>query len=112
MGKLVAIDSGNFKQEVLDSPAPVLVDFWAEWCRPCLMLAPVLEKVAEKYAGKLKMTKLNVDQGQQVSADHQVMSIPSLVIFNQGKEIGRMVGFMDAKTMALKIDEILEKAKG
>jgi len=87
------ITDSSFQTEVTDSALPVLVDFWAPWCGPCKMVAPVLEELAQEYAGKLKIVKLNVDQNQQVAAQFGISSIPTLIIFKNGKESGKMIGF-------------------
>lgn len=109
MSGLSSVNEQTFKAEVLDSPVPVLVDFWAQWCSPCLMLAPVLEKIAAKYSGKLKVKKLNVEEARQLAADHQIMSIPCLILFRRGKEIGRIIGFMDENRLSAQVDAILSK---
>lgn len=88
----VNINDANFKQEVLDSDLPVLVDFWAEWCGPCLMVAPAVEAIAKKYKDKLKVCKLNVDEAPQVSSEYGIMSIPTLAIFKNSKIINKIVG--------------------
>ncbi|MBP1721747.1 MAG: trxA [Deltaproteobacteria bacterium] len=87
------ITDSSFQTEVTDSALPVLVDFWAPWCGPCKMVAPVLEELAQEYAGKLKIVKLNVDQNQQVAAQFGISSIPTLIMFKNGKESGKMIGF-------------------
>ena len=87
-------DDTDFKQKVLDSNTPVLVDFWAEWCGPCRMVAPVVEAIAKEYAGKLRVCKLNVDAAPRTARDYDVMSIPTLAIFKKGKEMRRVVGML------------------
>jgi len=82
----------NFKQEVLASDLPVLVDFWATWCGPCLMVAPVVEAVAIEYKDRLKVCKLNVEEGPETASKYGVMNIPTLLIFKEGKEVKRIVG--------------------
>lgn len=82
----------RFAQDVLQSPVPVLVDFWAPWCGPCRMIAPSLERLAERYAGRLKIAKLNVDDNPQMARQYQANSIPLLVLFKNGQPVGRLVG--------------------
>ncbi len=82
----------TFKQEVIDSDVPVLVDFWADWCGPCHRLAPALEDVAEELAGRAKVVKVNVDQERVLAATYQVMSIPNLLIFKGGEVVENIVG--------------------
>jgi thioredoxin 1 len=89
----VEIKDAEFDEMVLKSEVPVLVDFWAPWCGPCKMAAPVLDELAEAYSGKVSIMKLNVDENQDNPQTYQVMSIPTTVLFKGGKEIGRQVGF-------------------
>ena len=86
------VNDSNFKQEVLDSELPVLVDFWAVWCGPCKMVAPVLEEIAKQYQGKLKVCKVNVDEAPQTAANYGVVSIPTLSIFKSGQIMVQVVG--------------------
>ena len=109
MSLISSVNEQTFKTEVLESPTPVLVDFWAQWCGPCLMLGPVLEKITVKYSNRLKVRKLNLDENREVAADYQIMSIPCLIIFRRGMEIGRIIGFMDENKLSAKIDAILSK---
>ena len=86
------INDDNFKREVLDADLPVLVDFWAEWCSPCRMVGPIVEAIAKEYRGKLKVCKLNVDQGLETASSYGIMSIPTLAIFKKGKVVDKIVG--------------------
>lgn len=88
----VKLNDRNFKQEVLESNIPVLVDFWAEWCAPCRMIAPVVEQIAKEYQGKLKVCKLNVDEAHIVASKYKIMSIPTLLVFKNGKVAGKVIG--------------------
>lgn len=81
----VKLTDANFKQEVLESDVPVLVDFWAEWCMPCRMIAPIVEEIAEEYQGKLKVCRLNVDEAPKTSFEYGIMSIPTLAIFKNAE---------------------------
>ncbi len=87
------LNDQNFEKEVLKSDLPVLVDFWASWCSPCKMAGPVIDQLEKDYAGKVKVGKLNVDENPQIAQKYMVMSIPTVIIFKNGKEIKRQVGF-------------------
>ena len=91
-GKPIDISDNNFESEVIKSKIPVLVDFWAPWCGPCKMAAPVLDKIAEEYAGKVKVCKLNVDVGRETAVKYSVRSIPTLNFFSGGKVVDQIVG--------------------
>ncbi len=88
----VAINDGNFDNEVLKSEGPVLVDFWAAWCGPCKMIGPVLEDLSDEYSGKVKIAKLDVDQNQNTASQFGVRSIPTLILFENGKQKETIVG--------------------
>jgi thioredoxin 1 len=92
MSAEITLTSANFDAEVLDSSVPVLVDFWAEWCMPCKMIAPAVEQLATDYAGKLKVGKVNVDQESDLAAQHNIVSIPTLLVFKSGKLVRQKVG--------------------
>ena len=89
----LVITDGNFKQEVEEEKLPVMVDFWAEWCGPCRLAEPVIEELAVKYQGKVKIGKLDVDENNQQALRFGVMSIPTVILFKDGKEVERQVGY-------------------
>ncbi len=89
---VVTFTDQNFEQEVLSSDKPVLVDFWADWCMPCKMIAPVVEEVAGEFTDKVKVGKLNTDENQNTAAEFKIMGIPSLLIYKNGKVVDRIVG--------------------
>jgi len=86
------VSTANFKNEVLNSDVPVLVDFWAEWCMPCRMIAPVVDELSQDYKGRMKVAKVNVDENPELATDLQILSIPLLILFKGGKEMTRITG--------------------
>ena len=107
MGQTVAVTDSTFDEIVLKSANPVLVDFWATWCRPCQMVAPILEEMTQEYAGKLTIAKLDVDQNQQTAQKFHVMSIPTMIVFKQGKPVANIVGFKPKDQLKKELDAAL-----
>ena len=97
----------NFKKEVLESDLPVLVDFWAAWCGPCKMIAPLIDEVAKEYAGKMKIGKLDVDSNPKIATEYGVMSIPTIIFFKKGKIMNQLVGAASKLALKRKIEENL-----
>jgi thioredoxin len=102
-GLVKHINASNFKQEVLESDVPVLVDFWAPWCGPCRMLAPILEDIAREYQGRLKVVKLNTDENPITANAYGIQGIPTLILFSRGFARERLVGLMPKQHILAKI---------
>jgi len=101
------LNEKTFAQDVLQSSTPVLVDYWAEWCGPCRAIAPVVENIAEKYAGKLKVGKLNVDQNPDITAQYNIRSIPTLILFKNGQAAATQVGSVSATQLSAFVEQHL-----
>jgi thioredoxin 1 len=108
MSKPIAVDDASFEQKVLQAKTPVLVDFWAAWCRPCIMAAPVLEELAKEYAGRITVAKLDVDQNARTAAQYNIMAIPNLIIFKGGKPVSQIVGYKPKAELKKDLDAVLE----
>ena len=101
---IVTLSTANFDAEVLKSPVPVLVDFWAEWCGPCKMIGPVLDELAGEYAGKIKIGKVNIDEQNALAAQFRIQSIPTLLVFKIGQVIEQMVGAKSKPALRASLD--------
>jgi thioredoxin 1 len=102
---IVILTDANFRQEVLESLTPVLVDFWAEWCGPCKMLAPLLDDLASEYDGKVKVAKLNVDEHQGAALEYGVRAIPTLLIFKNGQVVEQVVGLKSKRDLKANLEK-------
>ena len=107
MSQPINITDETFAQEVLQSDVLVLVDFWATWCGPCKMIAPVLEEIASEYDGKVKITKLDVDSNNGTAGKYNIMSIPSLLFFKNGELVDQVVGAMPKAQLAQRVETII-----
>jgi thioredoxin 1 len=107
MAKPLAVTDSTFTDEVLNSEQPVLVDFWADWCGPCKMVAPVVEELAADYDGKLKVTKVDVDSSPLTAGTYGIRSIPTLLLFKDGKPVNQVVGAVPKQVLQEKIDQVV-----
>jgi thioredoxin 1 len=104
---IAEVTDGVFEREVIKSPLPVVVDFWAPWCKPCQMIAPLMEKLAEDYKGRVKFCKLNVDQNPRLPGKYGVMSIPFLLFFKAGQPVDQAVGAVTESKLKPKVQELI-----
>ena len=104
---IVTLTEGNFSEQVLKSATPVLVDFWAEWCGPCKMIAPVLDELAAEYDGKVKIGKVNIDEYQQIAINYGINSIPTLLFFKNGQVADQVVGMRSKRDLKASFDRVL-----
>jgi thioredoxin 1 len=103
---IVALTQENFAQLVLQSPVPVLVDFWAEWCGPCKMIAPLLDELADEYDGKVKIGKVNIDEQQLLASEYGIRAIPTLLLFNKGQVADQIVGARSKRDFKTSLDRV------
>lgn len=108
MSKPVVVDDSNFDQTVLQAETPVLVDFWAPWCRPCLMVAPILDELADEYSGRITIARLDVDQNPKTAVRYGITSIPTLLIFKNGEPVSHIVGFRPKQELKRSLDAALD----
>ena len=107
MNKPIAVDDSSFDQTVLQAKTPVLVDFWATWCAPCRMVAPIIDELAEEYSGRITIAKLDVDQNPKTAANYRVMAIPNLIVFKNGKPASQIVGYKPKRELKRDLDAAL-----
>jgi thioredoxin 1 len=105
---IVQVTDGEFEQQILKSEIPALVDFWAPWCAPCLIVAPAVEEVAKKFSGKLKVAKMNVDENRTTPGNYGIMSIPTLIIFKNGGVAERIIGAVPQSRLEAAVQKVLE----
>lgn len=111
MGTINVSDT-SFESEVISSEQPVLVDFWAEWCAPCKMIAPIVEELSNEYQGQVKFTKVDVDENSEVAQKYGVRGIPTLLLFNNGAPVDQLVGALPKKTIKDKLENLLNNING
>lgn len=107
MSVAAQVTDSSFKQEVLDSEVPVLVDFWAPWCGPCRMVAPVVDEIAQQYDGQVKVVKLNTDENPNIASQYGIRSIPTLMIFKGGQKVDMVVGAVPKTTLSNTLEKYL-----
>jgi thioredoxin 1 len=103
---IITLTRESFAQQVLQSPVPVLVDFWAEWCGPCKMISPLLDELADEYDGKVKIGKVNIDEQQALAAEYGVRAIPTLLLFNKGQVADQIVGARSKRDFKTSLDRV------
>ena len=106
-GDVLKVDDSSWESDVMQSPEPVMVDFWAVWCGPCQMVAPIVEELAKEYAGKLRVRKLNTDENPEVAGRYQIMSIPTILFFKNGQPVEKLVGVRPKRQFKEVIDSLL-----
>ena len=107
MAKPKEVTDATFEQEVLKAPRPVLVDFWAPWCGPCRMVAPIVEELAEEYDGKVNFVKLNTDGNPITASRYGIRSIPTLLVFKGGQPVGQIIGFRPKSDLRRRLDAVI-----
>jgi len=102
---IISVEDNNFKEKVLESKQPVLCDFWAEWCGPCKQISPILSEISQEYENKITIAKINIDNNPEVPSKYGIMSIPTLILFNDGKMVGSQIGLLEKQTITDWINE-------
>jgi len=110
MAKPIHVKSEEFETVVLKASGPVVVDFWAEWCGPCRLMAPVIDQLAEEYDGRLQFVEVNVDENPDVAMEHGVEGIPTLILFNHGQAVDRIVGYLPQPMLVHQLQAVLPLA--
>jgi thioredoxin 1 len=105
---IVKLNKANFEQEVLKSPLPMVVDFWADWCGPCKQIAPVLDELAGEYDARVRIGKVNISEDQDLAGDYGVTSIPTFVLFKGGEVVGQFTGLVSKREMKAQFDKLIE----
>jgi thioredoxin 1 len=109
VSEIISLSEQSWKDEVINSEFPVVVDFWAEWCAPCHMITPILEELNKEYEGKIKVGRLNVDENPTIAGEYRIMGIPTLLFFRSGKLVDKVVGVVPKKALQDKIEMILKE---
>ena len=104
---IITLTADNFAQQVLKSPTPILVDFWAEWCGPCKMIAPILDELAEEYSGKVNIGKVNIDDFQNLATEYGVRAVPTLLLFQHGEVAEQIVGLRSKRDLKASFDKVM-----
>lgn len=105
---MLELNEKNWKSEVESSKIPVVVDFWASWCMPCKMMGPIFEETSKSFTGKLKFAKLSTEEEPDLAQEHQIRGIPCLIVFDKGKEVGRLVGLKPAEALKNELQGVLD----
>ena len=108
MAQIIKLMDDNFEKEIIKSNIPTVVDFWAEWCKPCQAMMPIIDEIANEFNGKIKIAKINVDENNKIATNFMVMNIPTLIFFKKGEESDRLSGTVSKKKILEKINELFE----